>query len=328
MNLFVVGTRSLSDWIFRMIEDTSDGLRAKTPPIALKITSDVARADVIVYEAHHRETVQPDETYAGIPRLCIVEPGSKILRSPHETLLFRSSGESDPAWLTALFDEAIRATFLQCHLLAFQRALSGPFSHDIRGALSVVSLARQLLESGGGGKLVAGRLSRVDSRIATALLDIEARSLCLSGTWPPSENHAQAGAPRSDEISEWFALTQSDRELETNDKALDEMRRAPAWFTVALAGCLDGVTRLTRGRIEVTTGDRVDCSFSVRVAGEDPKLDESQLSSLDEPERWPLLSTHAIPYRLGTAALLVEAAGGSVLARVHAGQLSVELRLP
>lgn len=328
MNLFVVGPRALSDWILQMIDDTKDRLLGHTPPIGLKVTLDIGSADAVVYQADQREKNDVGEAYEGLARLCVVEPESKVARSSRETLLFRASPGQSPESQAARFEEAIKAIFLQCHLHVFRSTLSGPFSHDIRGALSVVSLSRQLLESGGGGKLVAERLGRVDSRIGMALLDIEARSLCLSGSWPPSARHAQVGAPRVEEIVEWFERTQGERELETSASALDEMRRAPAWTSLALSGCLDGITRLTRGKVEITTGQHTDCSFCVRVAGEDAMLDESQLRSLDEPERWALMSHHIIPYRLATAALLVGAAGGSVLASAREERLMIEIRLP
>jgi len=137
------------------------------------------------------------------------------------------------------------------------------------------------------------------------------------------------GAPRIDEISAWFAHTQGERKLETNEAVLDEIRRAPAWVIVALAGYIDGVTRLTLGDVQINTGNKGDdCSFAVRVTGERAALDEDQANSLKEPERWPLISTHVMPYRLSTAALLVGAAGGSVLAGVEGGHLIVEMRLP
>lgn len=328
MNLFVAGPHALSDWVLQMIEDTKDQLLGHTPPIFLKVTPEVGSADAVIYEADHREQIDSNDEYGGLARLCIVEPGSEIHRSQQETLLFRRSRESDPAWLKARFEEAMRTIFLQCHLHAFQRTLSGPFSHDVRGALSVVSLSRQLLESGGGGKMVAERLGRVDSRIAMALFDIEARSLCLSGAWPPSTENAQTGAPRIDEISDWFKRTQGDRELQTSDTAQDELRRAPSWLALALAGVIDGVTRLTRGRVEILANEKGDTSFCVRVMGEGAALDENQVQCLEEPERWPLMSSHVLPYRLGTAALIVDAGGGSVVARAHDGYLTVELRLP
>ena len=329
MNLFVVGPQALSDWILQIIEEAKDQLLRHTPPIDLNITLDVGRADAVVYQADERERIDLGEADDGVARLCIATPGSKVPRAANETLLFRAGPECSPVCLAASFEEAIKALFLQCHLHSLQRTLSGPFSHDIRGALSVVSLSRQLLESGGGGKLVAERLGRVDSRIAMALLDIEARSLCLSGDWPPSTAHAQIGAPLMEEISDWFKRTQGERELEINVSALEEMRRAPAWAALALSGCIDGVTRLTRGKVEIARADHhVHGSFCVRVAGEQVTLDEIQLRSLDEPQRWALMSHHMIPYRLGTAALLVGSAGGSVLASVRDERLMIEIRLP
>jgi len=161
-----------------------------------------------------------------------------------------------------------------------------------------------------------------------ALFDIEARSLCLSGAWPPAVDDTSTSAPRVEEVLDWFSLTQSDRQLETTAAFLDEVRGAPAWVSIALAGCIDGVARLTQGNVELTKKSREGCSFSVSIQAEISDSDEAQLSRLAEPERWPLLASHVVPYRIGTAALLMSAARGSVHGRVEAGKFIVERQLP
>jgi hypothetical protein len=333
MNLFVVGPRALSDWILRLIKAAQDELLEFTPPIALKLTDHSENCDAVVCEAHEYEHVRSQKVYAGRPFLCVVGEGPvgegrESAQTPQETLLLWAADEGESGAERARFRDAARTIFLRCHLQAFQRTLAGPFSHDVKGALSVVSLSRQLLESGGDGRQVATRLGRVDSRIAMALFDIEARSLCLSGAWPPSVGTTPLGAPGIEEIVDWFARTQGERKLEATPQVLDEMRRAPSWMSVALAGCLEGVTRLTRGDVEIATPKQEGDSLFVRVRGGSADMGEIQMDRLLEPERWALLPAESMPYRLGTAALLVGAAHGSVSGRVEAGSLIVEMRLP
>lgn len=344
MNVFVVGPEALFQWIVCLIGDTKNQLHNLTPPIDVKVTTDINMSDVLVYEVGQRDDVRARDEHAEKPGLCVVDGASALSLSPQETLLLRGDSECDSAQLRMRFYDAMKAVFMQCHLRAFQRALAGPFSHDVRGALSVVSLSRQLLESGGGGKLVAGKLSRVGSRISMALSDIEARCLCLSGSWPPAPENSKIGAPPVDEIADWFARTQGDRQLRTSSDALREMRAAPAWSTVALTGCIDGVARLSRGAVDVTLTDATSETIpplnlsedptpsaarvfgrGFRITGGDVALSGEQLSCLLQPERWPFVSTHVIPYRLATAALLVQAAGGEVAARQEGAQLEVDI---
>ncbi len=320
MNLFVLGPRALGDWISQMIETTRPKLASGIPPIRLELVENREEADCLVRsEAIAQEGKQwvwlelpdSDEGHSDVP--------------PRFDL---SAWTDSSAKVQEAFHAAAVAVHRNAQMRAVHRVVAGPFAHDVRGALSVVSLSRQLLDSGGDGRPLGAKLKRVDSKVTAALFDLSARTRCVTGAWPPPDDEVLA--PTVDALLSWFADVHPDRTWALDEVARTRVERAPSWFCVALGGALDGVARLSRGtiRLEVAPAENKEASVALRITGETSAIHPAQRSALSSPDRWALVSTELVPYRLATAALLVLSSRGTVDAEELDGGLSISLYLP
>lgn len=322
MNLFVLGPHAFKDWISQMIETTSSRLTSSVPPIPLCLVNVREEADCVVRSEESLDTGF-QEVWFELPRSQIGKHDFP-LRLEVRALTDSSSKAQDS------FSAAVAAAYREAQTRALHRVVAGPFAHDVRGALSVVSLSRQLLQAGGETRALAGKLSRVDSKVSAALLDLSARTRCLTGAWPPEEEDEDLLAPAVTSLLSWFADTHPERSCVAQESARTQAERAAPWFGVALGGVLDGVARLSRGKISIETvdGGKGSASVNLRVVGETASLHPAQRHALSTPERWSLLSSEIVPYRLATAALLITSARGTIEAEELESGLAITLASP
>lgn len=332
MNVFVTGSRDLSDRISRIIEAAPPRLQATAPALRLRLVAERDDADcfISVVEgagSNSREVLQF--------RSALEAPNAESSPSAGERTLARLG--ADAVDEVEEFCAAILGVSRMLHQTCLERIVAGPFSHDVRGALSVVALSRQLLAAGVEAAPLSSKLSRVGSKISAALFDLEARTRCVSGDFPPLDSEGGVSAPTLGELEAWFADAHAGRSLALEDKARSQISLGPSWFLVALGGVLDGVARLTRGSVRVellphegeATGNSERRSVvAVRVFAPEVFFIDKQKDALLDPQRWPFAAPELIPYRLGTAALLILASSGELEVDIESETLGISLRVP
>jgi hypothetical protein len=242
--------------------------------------------------------------------------------SGNDLILIRGAGEAlQFAQLAAFIAQ-------RANLSHLSKMICGPVYHDARGALSVLALSQQLIDSGAEGRLVSPKLGRAGAKLAAALGFLQHRAACATGTFPPEEPGSRATDPLR-EIQSAFSANHSQRSLELQPSTHDPLVRAPAWFVFALGGVIDGCARMSNGAITVEAAPASESEgLRFTVLGNEPSPSASQSHALSRLAGLCVSDPAIIPYRLATASAMIFGTEGELTFNLTDTTLTFSVQLP
>lgn len=190
--------------------------------------------------------------------------------------------------------------------------IDGPIVHDLRGALSVIGLATQLLEEASVNKAPLVRINNACRRATWWLEDLKAQtSLHVTDESPkptPGVNWQNALRARVEET----ALDHPRRALDFVVEGAPALPASLPHVLLVLGGLLDLAFKTTGSKEPVkivVSGDARSLELRIEAQGSEPPSPGSRELP---PSAWTLGHEHSVPFRIIQAALLAERMNGSV----------------
>lgn len=308
MRVHVVGDRETIDWVSTVageqVNMTSSPKEASCLVVAdgQTLPADV-RPTMIIDVLTSSESGLAEHESVGA-RTFGVAPRGLVVRGPHDrAALLR--------WLSVarILEEQFR----------LQTVISSPFSHDFRGALSVVQLASQLAGRNAAMSAVAQRLNSAAFRLESLLRDLRFAGRVRGGR----KEETEQGTFRSAvvQLRGWLESMHRQRvvHIEAPDPILD--RVAPTDLDLVLRGVVDAVARLTppSGDVSLRLSEWEGQLMLVAKAPLDASSEELEMLLTRPIEEWSLSGLPGSVFRFVSAQLQIEACGGSaVLSRERA----------
>jgi hypothetical protein len=199
--------------------------------------------------------------------------------------------------------------------------VASPFSHDLRGAISIVRLTAQVLERSRADDKLVTKLSSSAVRLEALLADLRLAAL-VRGTLEAHEEKAGTWSEAIDGSLAFAHVVYRDRETIRHVDSSVGAGLAPPYADMILWGLIDAVARLTRSSDPVSISVQSSPGVVARVSGPCRELTGEVRALLQaSPETWAGSGISGALFRYVSAFLQAKKIGGRANLTHEDGQL-------